>query len=599
MAKIIRCPNCGENVEVAANPAGQIVTCIACGTAMRLKSKKDAGDKPRGDASQGSLSGTLSGSMSATRITDNVQASPDDPPSLGGECEVCGRPTDPDELIEDRGHLTCRDCIKGARSSRPRAAKLGDGDLIPFAGPTSGGSRRGKMLTFGFPFFAGTAALAIYVACDLFLAFNPKPVGKGVVAQAVDEPAPSAESAWDKQNRPIIEKMMAEAAALEADPAKAKEARDQYDKIVAMAKGQQSGSKEVTALINQAERKSEALKTTAAAAASAAGNGEAPDSTPPAVTDPANNTIAGVTPADLVVPEDTAPPAESMFTDPDVRIANLLETGIMSLEAALAQPGDAAIPHATAAKVTFSQARGELNEQRRNAPDDPARSLANHGTAIAHMFLREYPLAMRYMDFLPPPPNRATIINRVVILLQTREEKLAAIQLLLGLLGSDPEGKDTYAVNLLGTALARYPDETIQAEKELRDAKLTYTSIVKKLAEQHPGERRWGVRWVSPREFDAALRDVTLQKNQLTELERKLRIAQARIKEYTGKSMRAGDLATAHRDEQTALQLIAGLRATMTTEEWLTPEQILPVLPDVSALNNATRDSTTQPTAGG
>ena len=33
MAKIIRCPNCGENVEIPPNPTGQIVTCVACGTA--------------------------------------------------------------------------------------------------------------------------------------------------------------------------------------------------------------------------------------------------------------------------------------------------------------------------------------------------------------------------------------------------------------------------------------------------------------------------------------------------------------------------------------------------------------------------------------
>src|SRR5688500_16127622 len=185
MAKIIRCPNCGENVEVPPNPTGQIVTCIACGTAMRLKSRKDAGERKPGDSSQGSLSGSLSGSMSATRITsDTVQASSDDPPDLGSTCDVCGRSVDPSELTEDRGKLACRDCIKGARSSRPRALKgASDDELIPFSGAPNFGPRRAGVFTFGMPFFVGVAALAVYIGCSVLLAFNLKPVGTDVAVK--------------------------------------------------------------------------------------------------------------------------------------------------------------------------------------------------------------------------------------------------------------------------------------------------------------------------------------------------------------------------------------------------------------------------------
>src|SRR4051794_17758989 len=118
MAKIIRCPNCGENVEVPPNPTGQMVTCVACGTVLRLKSKKDAsGGKGDPSASKngslsGSMTGTMSGSLSATTITPPPSPSSDDPPALGSSCEICGKEFDPTDLIEDRGTLTCRGCMK-------------------------------------------------------------------------------------------------------------------------------------------------------------------------------------------------------------------------------------------------------------------------------------------------------------------------------------------------------------------------------------------------------------------------------------------------------------------------------------------------------
>ena len=72
MAKIIRCPNCGENVEIPPNPTGQMVTCIACGTVLRLKSRKDAA---RTDATGGSVGG----SMSNTTLEPSWDRTSDDP----------------------------------------------------------------------------------------------------------------------------------------------------------------------------------------------------------------------------------------------------------------------------------------------------------------------------------------------------------------------------------------------------------------------------------------------------------------------------------------------------------------------------------------
>ncbi|MGB7159104.1 MAG: hypothetical protein WBD40_13630, partial [Tepidisphaeraceae bacterium] len=268
MAKIIRCPNCGENVEVPANPTGQVVTCIACGTALRLKSRKK-NDSGVGDASTGSKGGSLSGSMTTIAQSPGYgQASSDDPPSLGTECEVCGQTVDPSDLLEDRGRMVCRTCLKKPKPTG-KAPKFDN--LIPFAEPDAP-APRGQLITMGPALMGGLLALAIFAGCQVFLFFNPKPIGTGVaIAKSTpDQPAPSSESAWDKQNRPAIEKLMAEAAALEADPAKAKEAMEAYAAVVELAKGQQSGSKEVTALVNQADQKKKALKTALAAAAVAA-----------------------------------------------------------------------------------------------------------------------------------------------------------------------------------------------------------------------------------------------------------------------------------------------------------------------------------------
>ncbi|HEV2295786.1 MAG TPA: hypothetical protein VGR35_18200 [Tepidisphaeraceae bacterium] len=593
MAKIIRCPNCGENVEVPPNPAGQIVTCVACGTAMRLKSKKDVGERPKGDPSAGSLSGSLSGSMTATRITsDAVQSSPDDPPSLGSECEVCGRPTDPSELIEDRGHLTCRDCIKGARSSRSRKP-LGEEELIPFSRAPEAPVRRGSLITFGLPFFIGCAALAVYVAADLFLVFNTKPVGTGVIAKTADEPPRSRQTSWDEANLPVLVKMMEEATALKADPKRQGEARKKYQAVVAHAKGNESGSQEVRRLVDLAEQEAQRLAAGAAPAP--------PEPIAPAPTNPP-----------IEVPDTVASTPNSVFQDNEARIDEKLNAGLTDLEAAAAAAsGGAAEAHAAEAMRKFSEARDLLNKERRNFPEDPGWTFANHGTAVAYIYARNYPLALLYLDRLPSPPDRAAIINRVVTLLQMRENKGEAIQLLIDHLKSDAGADDNYALNLLGTTLARYPEEIVKEDKLLTQARETYDELVKKLGAKHPGERRWGTRWIGINEWEAKDKERRIQTNRLEELERALARSRSRIANLKADvdRGRASDrqralLIAEQGEEQRLLAEIQTTQAKIPLEEWLTPEQIVPVLPDVTAVNarprsGSTDDARTQPTTRG
>lgn len=583
MAKIIRCPNCGENVEIPPNPTGQIVTCIACGTAMRLKSRKDVG-QPQSDASGGSIGGSLSGSMSATRITsDAVQTSPDDPPSLGGECEVCGKSADPAELIEDRGHLTCRDCVKGARSSLPRTQAFTEQELIPFRAPEMP-SRRGRMVTFGMPFFLGCAALLVYVACDLFLVFNPKPVGTGVIAKTPDEPPPSMQTAWDEENRPKIVKMMDEADRLKTDPNRQTEALQKYGEVVKLAAGQAIGSQEVRRLVDRAEREAEALRAAAA--------------TPAPPPEPEPGPIATTPPVE--VPDDIAPQANSIFDDPQVAITDKLHRGMTDLEAALAaalgSTSSAAEPRAVEAMRKFSEARNLLHQEKRNHPDDPAWSLSDHGTAVGYLLVGNHKLALYYLDRLPSPPDRAAVINRVVTLLQMRENKGEAINLLIEHLKSDAGADDNYALNLLGTTLARYPEEVIKQEPMLTEARKTYEELVKKIGEKHPGERRWGTRWIGINEWNVKDRERRVQSSRVEALEKALTGVRSRIgnfKEAVERG-RASErqrklLVAEQEEEQRLLAELQAARAAIPAEEWLTPEQILPVLPDVTAVNARSR----------
>ena len=590
MAKIIRCPNCGENVEVPANPTGQIVTCVACGTAMRLKSKKDAGDKPRGDSSHGSLSGSLSGSMTATRITDQVQASSDDPPNLGGECEVCGKPVDPSELVEDRGHMTCRDCIKGARSSRPRAAaKFSDSDLIPFAGPTGGGPRRANVITIGMPFYLGAAALVLYVACDLFLSLNPKPIGKGVIAKT-DEPAPTSQSAWESENRERIINLLKEATVLKADPTRSVDALEKYDAIVAMAKGQSIGSQEVRGFVDEAEREAEALRVAMSKTPSA---GTPPPPPPP--TEVAAN-LPPPAPGEAV-PDNIASAPNSVFDDPEVAITDKLNAGVTSLEAAIAAEGPAAEPLAKEALIRFSEARNLLIREKRNFPEDVGWTLSNHGTAIGYLLSRNYGYALDYLKRLPQPPDRAALLNHVVVLLQMREDKGEAIRMLLEHLQSPAGAEDTYALNLLGTTLARYSPDVIRQTKPLSDAQERYEELEMVQGAKHPGEKRWGVRWVTINEWNALDKQRRIEQNNIENREKALtklryRINNARLPHQ--KQQLPADQA----EEARLVAEIEAIRAKMPTEEWLTPEQIVPILPDVTAVNARSR-AATQPAATG
>src|SRR4051812_15908033 len=109
MPRMIKCPTCGTAIEVPPGAAGQVVKCPGCGKGLKLVAKKTGQPGGGAAASGGSIAG---GSVSAMTFHGEAPAL-DDLPPLDSFCEVCGRPTDPDRLVEDNGKLVCPDCIKG------------------------------------------------------------------------------------------------------------------------------------------------------------------------------------------------------------------------------------------------------------------------------------------------------------------------------------------------------------------------------------------------------------------------------------------------------------------------------------------------------
>src|SRR6266496_662124 len=138
MAEFVKCPQCGTQIEVPAQPSGQIVKCPSCGKGLKLVAKKPAGQaqapasEGMGFSPGGSMAGgSSSGSIAAMTFTGEPPPS-DDFPNLDSNCAICGRPTNPEDLVEDNGRLVCPDCIKGARSKIDRAGPV---DAFEFKGP--------------------------------------------------------------------------------------------------------------------------------------------------------------------------------------------------------------------------------------------------------------------------------------------------------------------------------------------------------------------------------------------------------------------------------------------------------------------------------
>ena len=109
------------------------------------------------------------------------------------------------------------------------------------------------------------------------------------------------------------------------------------------------------------------------------------------------------------------------------------------------------------------------------------------------------------------------------------------------------------------------------------------------------------IRWVPEDDYEANLKTLTTQRKRLDVLEQQLALLRPKIARYESNPTPAGQrlLQEAKESEARYAAELDKLRTEMKTEEWLTPEQIVPVLPDVTAVNARSQDKpATAPAAG-
>jgi hypothetical protein len=198
MAKMIKCPTCGTQIEVPAQLTGQVIKCPGCGKGLKLVAKKK--EPTPGGGIQLSASGTpinsggsmAGGSMSGQTVSamsfHGEPPPPDDMPNLDTVCQVCGRPTEFDQLAEDNGKLVCRDCIKGARSGMARRA--GGAEMVEFKAPEYRPYRRAKMINFTPALLLAICMAIIWCICQVYLSTHPEP--KGTAMASMTKPRPGS-----------------------------------------------------------------------------------------------------------------------------------------------------------------------------------------------------------------------------------------------------------------------------------------------------------------------------------------------------------------------------------------------------------------------
>jgi hypothetical protein len=528
MAKMIKCPTCGTQIEVPAQASGQIVKCPGCGKGLKLVAKPKPGGGGAGGGSPhagagvgGHPGGSVAGSSvsAMTYVGDAPPLDPpasafDDMPSLDSNCAVCGRATDPDELVEDNGRLVCGDCIKGARSAIARPE--GGADLIDFK-PAAGPIRRGKLINFTPSFFAGLLAALIFVVCTLVLHLElvKKPVGTQIALGGTTaggrNGAAGAGVTPDPDNDPT--------------PPPATSGTNTATSTTPAA----SGDNDVATSAPANNGASTDPNAVAGAPATPTTPATPPDSTNPAATTPPGNGATGATNPAVTL----ANPGEStIFSDGGGADAAKDASGTA------AAPGAGAAPDAGAAAVTppvaplpsvvsndplergmerlvardFPKAVPDLIEARRKyvigqvikgARFTPQQQLALEALAAAYIGQKRYDSARGPLEaaYLNNVRSRSLTLNLAIYSLNTNRSQADLIkvaEMVRQYMGANQN--DEYAADIFGTLVNKVAG-TEKPPKEKIDLWWGFhDNYIDQMAARgdvgQPGKLKWGIDWM-------------------------------------------------------------------------------------------------------
>lgn len=285
----------------------------------------------------------------------------------------------------------------------------------------------------------------------------------------------------------------------------------------------------------------------------------------------------------LLVQLKNSPESVSMTAD------TLLASGLEALQEKHWQAGLEALSDV---RVLFDR-----NVKMSARASDPKYLMALHGMAVAYLKLNEAPRAGELFDDSAPLgqaadrlANREIVINRAALDIIQRTRAMRAAKLLTEWLTKHPSDQpDEDLLNILGTALF-IADQHTSGKSMLEHFAQIYQQENERLEQTRPGEKRWGVEWMSAPVVDQKMAERT---KALSDYAQNSRLADSSFKQwqdmqgyyntFTANGARRASLAqvqSAERAYNAYSSRAEDARKRIPDMTWLTEvEPVLPPLP--------------------
>ncbi len=272
---------------------------------------------------------------------------------------------------------------------------------------------------------------------------------------------------------------------------------------------------------------------------------------------------------------------------------------------------------ARASLDAFLDAQQLIKTDKSIPPVDPVRVQASHGLAVAYMLSGKYDKAgeiFKAGDTLDkvastPAVPRVLLYNRAVLDIKQRVNLMRSIKSVKEYLAAHPEN-DQEMIDLLGTMLDRAArDERFSKASLFSQASAFYVTAAEKLEAANPDQRRWGVEWVSHKEYATRSKERGKIVAEYDKAAGKLNAALADARsandyfnsERSKAAMgRGNSLREATRQKQSADSRVAECqaladekRALIPGYPWLT--ELVPLVPDESSLPKTVAVATEKP----
>jgi hypothetical protein len=565
MAKLLKCPTCGENIELPAELSGQVMRCAGCGTAIKVKVRRGGPLPP--------ATPDVTPAAAESALPELAPKPASAAPATSGQCPICGGTYEPSSLVLEHGRLVCRNCLAKMRGRQPQGIiEVSSEELTEIV------SVPGPIITMGPAFWIGAAAAVVLIGAQVYLSVTPKPQGRLVTLTPVPAAlrtavAPQDQAGWDRDNRQRIRELMQQADALRQadDSARREQAMETYEQIGKLAEGRVIRDAELASWVNQARARAEAMRSLRDPLGEQVGALDSPMATIVAHDPPPKRPEPALSPAPREeVAEVPAEPEEAEAPEP-AEPAGLAE-GLAALQQALASDPQEAAAHYRQAAQEFRRVTGGAG----GLTPDQVRAL--EGQAAADIGLRQFDSAAPRIDRAVDAVQQMTrsmLVNRVIVdLAMDRGEHLAEdLDLLRDVLaaGGTP---DEQVLNLDGTLLAE-----IEARPGMQKGALTpywneYDQAERRLEARRPGERRWGVMWVTDAEVERYRRAA----QRIDPARQEVETARARLERSAGLARGTSAASGADAVYRQKLQELRQIEQDLVPRTWL--KRYEPAVPD-------------------